>query len=179
MRCHEQVNSGEVAGRSYQSRTQKKKKNARSEILTDMCALKMFVGKLKRSLKPDSRAEIPMRWTLAVSQKGCFVAVVVSDIIGQQIVPNVARMVKEANMRVARDGARKASQAKGKLMMTKEEAKVACGKHARHFEMWCNHCWKWGLIEEDGFPLNVCFSILQVLGNATHTQKKHVFSFVF
>ena len=45
---------------------------------------------------------------------------------------NVARVVKEAKARMARDGARKASQAKGKLMMAKEKAKVASGKHARH-----------------------------------------------
>ena len=35
-------------------------------------------------------------------------------------------------MRMARERARKASQAKGKLMMAKEKAKVASGKHARH-----------------------------------------------
>ena len=40
---------------------------------------------------------------------------------------NVARVVK-----VARDRARKASQAKAKLMMAKERAKVASGKHAKH-----------------------------------------------
>ena len=57
-----------------------------------------------------------------------------SEVIGQQIVPNVARVVKEAKVRMARDGTRKASRAKGKLMMTKEKAKVASGKHARHLK---------------------------------------------
>ena len=51
-----------------------------------------------------------------------------------EIVPNVARMVKEAKVRMARNRARKASQAKGKLMIAKEEAKVASGKHARHLK---------------------------------------------
>ena len=59
-----------------------------------------------------------------------FVAMVDSEVIGQQIVPNVARVVMEAKVRMARDGARKASQAKGKLMV----AKVASGKHARHLK---------------------------------------------
>ena len=57
-----------------------------------------------------------------------------SEVIGQQIVSNVARLVKEAKVRMARDGARKASKAKGKLMMAKEKAKVASGKHARHLK---------------------------------------------
>ena len=67
-------------------------------------------------------------------ERNVFVAVVDSEVIGQQIVPNVARVVKEAKVRMARDGTRKASQAKGKLMMTKEKAKVASGKHARHLK---------------------------------------------
>ena len=54
-----------------------------------------------------------------------FVAIVDSEVSGQQIIPNVARMVKEAQVRMARDGTSKASQAKGKLMMAKEKAKVA------------------------------------------------------
>ena len=56
-----------------------------------------------------------------------FVAIVDSVVIGRQVVPNVARVVK-----VARDRARKASQAKAKMMMAKEKAKVASGKHAKH-----------------------------------------------
>ena len=52
-----------------------------------------------------------------------FVAIVDSEVIGRQVVPNVAR---------ARDRARKASQAKANMMMAKEEAKVASGKHAKH-----------------------------------------------
>ena len=56
-----------------------------------------------------------------------FVAIVDSEAIGRQVVPNVARVVK-----VARDRARKASQAKAKMMMAKEKAEVASGKHAKH-----------------------------------------------
>ena len=59
-----------------------------------------------------------------------FVAIVDRKVIGQQVVPNVARVV--ARVMMARDRARKASQAKAKLMMAKEKAKVASGKHAKH-----------------------------------------------
>ena len=57
-------------------------------------------------------------------QKGV-VAIVDKEVVGRQVVPNVARVM-------ARDRARKASQAKAKLMMAKEKAKVASGKHAKH-----------------------------------------------
>ena len=64
-----------------------------------------------------------MRWTLVVSMdRKVFVAIVDSEVIGRQVVPNVARVVK-----VARDRARKAQ-----MMMAKEKAKVASGKHAKH-----------------------------------------------
>ena len=53
-----------------------------------------------------------------------------TEIIGRQVVPNVARVV--ARVMMARDRARKASQAKAKMMMAKEKAKVASGKHAKH-----------------------------------------------
>ena len=59
--------------------------------------------------------------------RNVFVAIVDSKVIGLQVVPNVARVVK-----VARDRARNASQAKAKMMMAKEKAKVASGKHAKH-----------------------------------------------
>ena len=59
-----------------------------------------------------------------------FVAIVDREVIGRQVVPNVARVV--ARVMMARDRARKASQAKAKLMMAKEKAKVASGKHAKH-----------------------------------------------
>ena len=52
-----------------------------------------------------------------------FAAIVDSEVIGQQVVPNVARVV--ARVMVARDRARKASQAKAKMMIDKEKAKVA------------------------------------------------------
>ena len=65
-----------------------------------------------------------------------FVAIVDSEGIGHQSVPNVARMVKEGMVRMARDRARKSNQAKGKLMMArrKAKAKVTNGKHARHLK---------------------------------------------
>ena len=65
-----------------------------------------------------------------------FVAIGTARALGQQSVPNVARVVKEAKMRMARDRARKASQAKGKPMMARREAKakVTSGKHARHLK---------------------------------------------
>ena len=61
-------------------------------------------------------------------QKG--VAIVDREVIGRQVVPNMARAV--ARVIVARDRARKASPAKAKMMMAKEKAKVASGKHAKH-----------------------------------------------
>ena len=78
-----------------------------------------------------------MRWTLAVSlDRKVFVAIVDSEGIGQQSVRHVARVVKEAKVRMARDRARKANQANGKLMMArrKAKAKVTNGKHARHLK---------------------------------------------
>ena len=74
-----------------------------------------------------------MRWTLVVSMdRKVFVAIVDSKVIVRQVVPNVARVVKVARAMMARDRARKASQAKAKMMMAKEKAKVASGKHAKH-----------------------------------------------
>ena len=55
-----------------------------------------------------------------------FVVIVDRETIRRQVVPNVARVM------MARDRARKASQAKAKMTMTKEKAKVASGKHAKH-----------------------------------------------
>ena len=65
-----------------------------------------------------------------------FVAIVDSDGIGQHSVPHVAKMVKEAKVTMARDRARKANQAKEKLMMArrKAKAKVTNGKHASHLK---------------------------------------------
>ena len=61
------------------------------------------------------------------------VAILDSEVIEQHIVPNVARMGQGGK---GEDGKgrckKKTSQAKGKLMMAKERAKVASGKHARH-----------------------------------------------
>ena len=51
---------------------------------------------------------------------------------------------------MASDRARKASQTKAKMMMAKEKAKVASGKHAKHLR-YCNHSWKWGHMEKDCF----------------------------
>ena len=63
-----------------------------------------------------------------------FVAIVDRNVIGRQVVPNVARVM--ARVMTAKDSARKASQAKAKLMMAKEKAKVASGKHAKHLMEW-------------------------------------------
>ena len=52
------------------------------------------------------------------------------EVIGRQVVPNVAAVVERVMM--ARDRARKASQAKAKMMIAKEKAKVASGKHAKN-----------------------------------------------
>ena len=72
-----------------------------------------------------------MRWTLVVSMdRKVFVAIVDREVIGRQVVPNVARVV--ARVMMARDRARKASQAKAKMMIAKERAKVASGKHEKH-----------------------------------------------
>ena len=76
-----------------------------------------------------------MRWTLVVSmgRKVC-VALVDSEDIGQQIVPNVARMVKEGKVRMARDGARRASQAKGKTDDGKGKGKGGKWQARKAFE---------------------------------------------
>ena len=60
------------------------------------------------------------------------VAHVDSEDIGQQNVSNVSRGVKEAKVMMARDRARKASQAKGKMVTAKEKAGVARDKHVKH-----------------------------------------------
>ena len=78
-----------------------------------------------------------MRLTLAVSRgRKVFVAIVDSGVTEQQSVPNVARMVKEAKVRMARDRARKANQVKGKLTTARRKvnAKVTGGKQARHLK---------------------------------------------
>ena len=67
-----------------------------------------------------------------------------SEDIGQQSVP---RRVKEAKVMMARDRARKASQAKGKLVLAKEKAKVANGKHVSHSKGIAIIFWKWGHME--------------------------------
>ena len=66
------------------------------------------------------------------------VALVDSEDMGSRASQNVTRMVKEAKERMALDRARKASQAKGKLMMAKKNAKVVSGKHARHLKCIAN-----------------------------------------
>ena len=56
---------------------------------------------------------------VSVGRKVC-VALVDSEDVGQQSVPNVAGRAKEAKVMMARDRARKASQEKGKLVMAKK-----------------------------------------------------------
>ena len=65
-------------------------------------------------------------------QKGVCVALV--EVIWQQRVPNVARLVREAKVMMARERARKANQAKAKPTMAKEKAKVASGMHERYLK---------------------------------------------
>ena len=69
--------------------------------------------------------------------------------LGKQNVSNVSGGVKEAKVMMARDRARKASQAKGKIVTAKEKAGVAREKQVKH----CNHGWKWGHMEKDCFTL--------------------------
>ena len=71
-----------------------------------------------------------------------FVAIVDSEVIGLQVVPNVTRVV--ARMRMARDRARKSG--KGQMMMAKEKAKWQGGEcQARKAsEGYCNHFWTLG-----------------------------------
>ena len=114
--------------RSYQSRAREKfSDDVRSGILTEMCPehIKTHIhlnltrlpdyaavrSEIERFLGARQPVRIPMRWTLAVSmgRKVC-VALVDSEDIGEQSVPNVARMVKEAKVRMAGDRARKACQ---------------------------------------------------------------------
>ena len=57
-----------------------------------------------------------------------------SEVIGQQSVPNVAKLVREAKVMMARDRARKASQAKAKPTNAKEKAKVASDKLERYLK---------------------------------------------
>ena len=109
--------------------------DVRSGILTEMCPehikthIHLILTRLpnKHSLKHDSRVRILMRWT---QSERVFVAIVDRKVIGRQVVPNVARVVVRVMM--ARDRARRASQAKAKLMTAKDKAKVASGKHAKY-----------------------------------------------
>ena len=77
-------------------------------------------------LDADSLARIPTRWTLAVSMgRKVRFALVDSEVIGQQSVPNGARLVREAKVMMARDRVRKTRQSKAQLTVAKGKAKVA------------------------------------------------------
>ena len=82
-----------------------------------------------------------------------FVAIVDSEGIGQQCVPNVARMVKEAKGVIGKGQGKKGKSGKGKIDDGKEKGKGKGDKwQARKtFEGHCNHCWKWGHMEKDCF----------------------------
>ena len=58
-----------------------------------------------------------------VMDRKVFVAIVDSEGIGQQSVPNVARMVKEAKVRMARDRGKKGKSGNGKTDDGKETGK--------------------------------------------------------
>ena len=68
-----------------------------------------------------------------MGRKVC-VALVDSEVIGQQSVPKGARLVREAEVMMARDRARKASQTEAKPTKAKEKAKVASDKHERYLK---------------------------------------------
>ena len=95
-----------------------------------------------------------MRWTLAVSvDRKVFVAIVDSEGIGQQSVPNVARMVKEAKGENGKGQGKKGKSGKGKTDDGKEKGKGKGDKWqaCKTFEGYCNHCWIWGHREKDCF----------------------------
>ena len=74
-----------------------------------------------------------------------FVAIVDSEGIGQQSVPNVARMVKEAKVTMARDRGKKGKSGKGKTDgKERGEGKGDKWQARKTLEMYSNHCWKWG-----------------------------------
>ena len=68
-----------------------------------------------------------------MGRKVC-VGLVDSEVIGQQSVPKGARLVREAEVMMARDRARKASQTEAKPTKAKEKAKVASDKHERYLK---------------------------------------------
>ena len=71
------------------------------------------VQSAREKIADDVRSGIQMRWTLVVSlDRKVFVAIVDREVIGRQVVPNVARVV--ARVMMARHRARKASPAKEK-----------------------------------------------------------------
>ena len=126
--------------RSYQSRVRERiSDDVRSRSLTEMCLerikthIHINLTRLADFVAVRSEIETFLQEGQSSSNPDAM------D-IGQPSVPNVARMVREARVMIARDRARKASEAKGKLMMAKEKAKVASGKHARYLKGTCNHC---------------------------------------
>ena len=139
MKVHElspAIEQWEERVRSYQSRAREKiSDDVRSGILPVMCPehIKTHIH-LNLTRLPDYAA---VRWeieTFLEARQSSSNADAMD--IGQQSVPNVARLVKEAKVRMARDRARKANQAKGKLMMArrKGKAKVTSGTHVRHLK---------------------------------------------
>ena len=82
-----------------------------------------------------------------MGRKVC-VALVDSEAIEQQSVPNVARLVREAVVMMARDRVRKEKQVKAKLRW--QRMKTFAIEEARQvFAGSCNHCWKWCQMEKD------------------------------
>ena len=77
-----------------------------------------------------------------------FVVIVDSEVIGRQVVPNMARVVAKVMM-TARDRARKAN--KGKNDDGKGKGKGGKWPARKAFDWYCNHCWKWGHMEKDCF----------------------------
>ena len=88
--------------------------------------MSLFALKLKRSVKPDSRVRVLTRWRLAVSmgRKVCG-ALGDSEVIGQQTVENVARLVREAKVMMARDS-NKAGKGTGVKLQAREALEGYC-----------------------------------------------------
>ena len=88
------------------------------------------------------------QWTEKV-----FVAIVDSEGIGQQSVPNAARKVKEAKVGNGEGEGKNGKSGKGKTDDGKEKGKGKGDKwQARKTqEGYCSHCWKWGHMEKDCF----------------------------
>ena len=116
MNCHEPLNSGRNVSDRINPEREKKSDDVRSGILTEMC-----LEHIKTRSNPDA-----MDIGSLNGQNG------VCRTCGQRGHWAAECPKHGKNGQGDKGQARKASQAKGKLMMAKEKAKVASGEHARH-----------------------------------------------